>query len=89
MQRHRNIEINLGQSESEANVVCVTLNNKYDERQARCWLRVWIKPNGRAEAILDSLGRDAATDRTRRCPMDWHDDLVPKPESAGLAEGQS
>ena len=44
-------------------------------RVARCWLSVRIKPNGMAEARLDVLGKNAATDSHKTAWLPWHDDL--------------
>ena len=56
------VHLNMGSDDSSRTAATVTLTDKHTGRVARCWLSVRIKPNGRAEARLDVLGKDASTD---------------------------
>lgn len=68
------VTIELGDSDSIESV-CVTLVNRETGRKARAWLGCVIRPNGRPEFTLSTLGKTKGSDRNRRAQGAWHDDL--------------
>lgn len=69
-------EVRAVQGQSSVAVLCVDLINE-SGRRARAWISARIKPNGRAEFKLSTLGRTEETDRFKTLSPPWHDDLGP------------
>ena len=67
-------EVTLGDSDTSQSI-SVTLVNKETGRKARAWIECVIRPNGRPQFILGTLGRTKASDRSRSAYGAWHDDL--------------
>lgn len=61
-----------GDSSHSAAVVTIVTQ---DGRKARGWIGARIKPNGRAEFVLTTLGKTKEGDRTKTAVAAWHKDL--------------
>lgn len=66
------IDAQASDGDSSETLACATVTDATG-RQARAWLSVRIKPNGKAEFAVNVLGKSKSGDRWRALTAGWHE----------------